>query len=144
MLSFPTDTSGNNGGSSAVSLTLKEHFERAFGPGYGFVHARAVQNFVRSLVGYSLVTYLLQVRGSGCVRSLFHILLEVECFILDETCVHATLRPYKPSLWLQVKDRHNANILIDSDGHIIHIDYGFILGGACGARCYVGFDTTLK
>ncbi|KAK2963474.1 putative Phosphatidylinositol 4-kinase beta [Blattamonas nauphoetae] len=49
-------------------------------------HRQAVRNFLESLAGYSIATYI-----------------------------------------LQLKDRHNANILISSAGHLIHIDFGFIL-----------------
>lgn len=70
------------------SVNLKDHFTFSFGAPYSFVYSKAVHNFVKSLVGYSLVTFL-----------------------------------------LQVKDRHNANIMIDNEGHLIHIDFGFILGG---------------
>lgn len=90
--------------------TLRDFFERAYGlpnqrhnvRGYappvggstGGVDSdnpisfeSAQDNFLRSLVGYSLLCYI-----------------------------------------LQIKDRHNANILMDREGHIIHIDFGYVLG----------------
>ena len=56
-------------------------------PGYKM----AMNNYVASLAGYSLVCY-----------------------------------------FLQIKDRHNGNILIDNEGHLVHIDFGFLLSNAPG------------
>jgi len=78
--------------------TLRNYFERAYSvstasrdlgqENQGVIDFATAQiNFLRSMVGYSLVCYI-----------------------------------------LQIKDRHNANILLDREGHMMHIDFGFVLG----------------
>jgi len=77
-------------------VSLMDHFKNTYGDSSSAKFARAQQNFAKSLAGYSIITYL-----------------------------------------LQIKDRHNGNILLDRDGHLIHIDFGFMLSNSPGN---IGFE----
>ncbi|CAA93903.1 Phosphatidylinositol 4-kinase pik1 [Schizosaccharomyces pombe] len=78
-------------------VTLKDYFIKQFGDPNSSRYRQAQTNFLQSLVAYSIISYL-----------------------------------------LQLKDRHNGNVLIDSEGHIIHIDFGFLLTNTPGN---VGFES---
>lgn len=80
------------------TVSLTDCFEFQFGESYSPLYAQALINFAKSLAGYSLVTYLFQLR-----------------------------------------DRHNGNILLDENGHIIHVDFGFIMGDSPGFNMH--FDS---
>ena len=74
-------------------ISLKDFYINYYGKGTtdSNSYKNAMNNYVASLAGYSLVCY-----------------------------------------FLQIKDRHNGNILIDNQGHLIHIDFGFLLSNAPG------------
>ena len=75
--------------------SLRAYFETTYGYTKGQpetpLFRTALENYITSMAGYSIVSYL-----------------------------------------LGIKDRHNGNVMIDSHGHIIHIDFGFVFGLAPG------------
>ncbi|XP_038624808.1 phosphatidylinositol 4-kinase beta isoform X1 [Tachyglossus aculeatus] len=78
----------------------------------------------------SLLPYFLQEHGSPTTEAF---LSAQRNFV--QSCAGYCLVCYL----LQVKDRHNGNILLDAEGHIIHIDFGFILSSS---PRNLGFETS--
>jgi hypothetical protein len=76
--------------SQPMTSSLKNYFDYKFSPIMD-KYKKAVQNFLKSLVGYSLLCYA-----------------------------------------LEIKDRNNGNILIDDEGNLIHIDFGFLFSRSPG------------
>jgi hypothetical protein len=76
--------------SQPTTSSLKNYFDYKFSSSMD-KYRKAVQNFLKSLVGYSLLCYA-----------------------------------------LEIKDRNNGNILIDDEGNLIHIDFGFLFSRSPG------------
>ncbi|KAI9733759.1 MAG: Phosphatidylinositol 4-kinase pik1alpha (PI4-kinase)(PtdIns-4-kinase) [Claussenomyces sp. TS43310] len=63
---------------------------------------------------------------------------ETEPYKVAEDNFRRSLAAYSMiSYIIQLKDRHNGNVLIDNEGHIVHIDFGFMLSNSPGS---VGFE----
>eukprot|EP00375_Theileria_parva_P001351 XP_764023.1 phosphatidylinositol 4-kinase [Theileria parva strain Muguga] len=89
VVGFIPDTISRHNIGKEFGVPIKHFFLKRFGHQFSPNYIKAVDNFITSLAGYALLSFL-----------------------------------------LQVKDRHNGNLLFTSSGHIIHIDFGFILGAS--------------
>ena len=126
--------------------SLKEYFIQEFGEvnSEGFLTAQ--KNFVQSCAGYCLVCYLMQVKDRWGNRANSTVTLDLQClhlqvFLFLTILMCTSLSPETTKFeFFSFFQRHNGNILLDSDGHIIHIDFGFILSTSPGKN--LGFENS--
>ena len=117
---------------SGLDLYLCPYHIIATGPDCGIIEV--VQNSMsRDQIGEKtdgdLYSYFLQIYGGKMSDKFFN----------ARSCFIRSMASYSiASYILQIKDRHNGNILIDKQGHVVHIDFGFIFDRTPGGD--LGFE----
>lgn len=86
LLEVVDDSSSIDGIKKAIRVSsIYNFYLKAYDGEQSMLYRRAQQNFVESMAGYSIVSYI-----------------------------------------LQIKDRHNGNLMISREGDLVHIDFGFL------------------
>jgi phosphatidylinositol kinase/protein kinase (PI-3 family) len=94
--------------------SLRLYFEATYGYEGGkesMAFKAALDNYISSLAAYSIVTYLLGIKD------------RCDDDDDDDDDAMSILIHFIPSMC-----RHNGNIMINKEGHLIHIDFGFVFG----------------
>ncbi|KAG5468405.1 hypothetical protein LSCM1_02385 [Leishmania martiniquensis] len=87
LLEVIEDSSSMDGIKKATRVSsIYNYYLKAYDGEDSVLYRKAQQNFVESMAGYSIISYI-----------------------------------------LQIKDRHNGNLMIQRDGSLVHIDFGFLL-----------------
>ena len=112
-----------------LPLWLKAYEILATGPNCGLIEvindAMSIDEIHKRADGVSLLDYFVVKHGRGKIKSKrFKKAQKNFCYSLAAYSLVQYI--------LQIKDRHNQNIMIDNEGHIVHIDYGFLLSNAPG------------
>eukprot|EP00049_Salpingoeca_infusionum_P006425 m.106630 g.106630 ORF g.106630 m.106630 type:complete len:1922 (-) comp13308_c2_seq1:120-5885(-) len=123
-------------GELSVDASLVPYRVVATAPGCGVIecvpHAQSRDELGRQ-TDASLYEYFLRIYGTE----------DSTAFQTARLAFIKTLAAYSVLCFLlQIKDRHNGNIMVDRDGRIIHIDFGFMFESSPGGN--IGFEPDFK